>query len=118
MSGQDVHGALAVAVGLIGVVAAAVTIGWGRFGRPGRLAVDRAILVAIAAVILAIGSGLLLLAVGGRPVDALHFVYAAAALATLPIARFAGAFAGRRALAVAVGAVVLVALVVRLAQTG
>jgi hypothetical protein len=118
MSGQDVHWALAVGVGVVGVVVAAVTIGWGRFGRPGRLAVDRAILVAMAAVLLAIGSGLLVLAAGGRPADALHFVYAAAALAALPIARFAGWFASRRALAVVVGALVVAALVVRLAQTG
>jgi hypothetical protein len=118
MAGQDVHGALAVAVGVIGVVVAVVAIGWGRFGRPGRLALDRAILVALAAVVVAIGSGLVLLAGGGRPADALHFVYAAAALVALVIARFAGVFARRRALAVVVGAIVLVALVVRLAQTG
>jgi hypothetical protein len=118
MSGQDVHWALALGVAVVGGVVAVVTTGWGRIGRPGRLAVDRAILVAIAAVIVAIASGLLLLAAGGRPADALHFVYAAAALGALPIARFAGVFAGRRALAVVVGAVVLVALVVRLAQTG
>ena len=118
MSGQDVHGALAVAVAVIGVAVAAVAIGWGRFGRPGRLAVDRAILVAIAAALVAIGSGVLLLITGGRPADALHFVYAAAALVALPIARFAGVFASRRALAVVVGALILVALVVRLAQTG
>ena len=118
MSGQDVHWALAVAVGAIGVVAAVLTAGWGRFGRPGRLAVDRAILIAIAAVLVAIGSGLLLLAAGGRPADALHFVYAAAALAVLPIVRFTAAFSSRRPLAVVVGALVLVALVVRLAQTG
>ena len=118
MSGQDVHWALAVAVGASGVIVAAVAIGWSRFGRPGRLAVDRAILVAIAVAIVAIGSGLLLLAAGGRPADALHFVYAAAAIAALPIARFAGVFASRRGLAVVVGAVVLVALVVRLSQTG
>jgi hypothetical protein len=118
MSGQDVHGALAVSVAVCGVVVAAVAIGWDRFGRPGRLAVDRAILVAIVAALVAIGSGLLLLATGGRPADALHFVYAAAALVALPIARFGGVFASRRALAVVVGALVLVALVVRLAQTG
>jgi len=118
MSGQDVHGALAIAVAVIGVVVAAVAIGWDRFGRPGRLAVDRAILLAIVAALVAIGSGLLLLATGGRPADALHFVYAAAALVALPVARFAGVFATRRPLAVIVGAIVLVALVVRLAQTG
>jgi len=118
MSGQDVHWAVAVAVGAIGVVVAAVTAGWGRLGRPGRLAVDRAILVAIAAVLAALGSGLLLLVLGGRPADALHFVYAAAALAVLPVARFASVLARRRPLAVVVGALVLVALVVRLAQTG
>ena len=118
MSGQDVHGALAVAVAVSGVVVAAVAFGWGRFGRPGRLAVDRAVLVAIVAALVAIGSGVLLLAAGGRPADALHFVYAAAALLALAHRAVRGRVRESAALAVVVGGLVLVALVVRLAQTG
>ena len=76
---------------------AAVAIGWGRFGRPGRLAVDRAVLVAIAASLVAIGSGLLLLAAGGRARRR------APPRSTrrrrswpCPVARFPAAFASRR----------------------
>jgi hypothetical protein len=118
MSGQDVHRALAIVVGTIGVVVLVATIGWSRLGRPGRLAVDRAILAAIVAVLVAIGSGLLLVIGGPRPSDPLHFVYATAALLVLPVVRFAQRLAGRRALWIAVGAAVLLGLVVRLAQTG
>jgi hypothetical protein len=114
----DVHRALAIVVAFGGVVVAIVAIGWSRFGRPGRLAVDRALLGAIVIVIVAIGSGLVLLAAGSRPADGLHLLYAAVALLVLPAVRFPAAFARRRGLAIGVGAVVLVALVVRLAQTG
>jgi hypothetical protein len=118
MTGRDVHEALAVAVGLIGMVVLAVALGWSRFGRPSRLSLDRSILVAIAAMLVAIISGSLLFAGGARPSDPLHFVYATLALLVLPIARFATVFARRRAVAVGVAAALLVALVVRLAQTG
>ncbi len=118
MSALDVHRALAIVVGFAGVVLAVMAIGWSRFGRPGRLAVDRAILAAIVVVLVAIGSGVVLLAFGSRPADGLHLLYAAVAVLVLPAVRFPAAFARRRGLAVGVGALVLVALVVRLAQTG
>ena len=118
MSGHDVHQWLAIAAGIIGVALAIVTLGWGRWGRPGLLAVDRTILVALGAVLVAMSTGIVLLIEGSRPRDPLHLVYAAAALLVLPIARFGGAFAGRRALAVGIGAALLLTILVRLAQTG
>ena len=118
MSGQDVHRALAIAIGAVGVGILSVSIGWGRFGRPGRLAVDRAIIVALVVMLVALASGAWLFATGLRPSDPLHFLYAAAALVVLPIARFGAAFARRRALALAIGAILLMGLVLRLAQTG
>ncbi len=118
MSALDVHRVLAIVVAFSGVVAAVVALGWWRFGRPGRLAVDRAVLGAIVVVLVAIGSGVVLLALGSRPADGLHLLYAAVALLVLPAVRFPAAFARRRGLAIGVGGLVLVALVVRLAQTG
>jgi hypothetical protein len=118
MSGVDVHRVLAVAVALAGVVLAVVTVGWARLGRPGRLAVDRAILAGLVGVVAAIASGVVLILTGLRPADGLHLLYAGAALLILPVVRFGALFAGRRAAALVVGAAVLVALVVRLAQTG
>lgn len=118
MAGQDVHRALAIVVALAGVALLVAGVGWGRLGRPGLLAVDRTILAALVLVLVAIASGLFLFVGGPPPADPLHFLYAAAALAVLPIVRFGGVFGRRRALWLAVGAVVLVGLVVRLAQTG
>ncbi len=118
MSAFDVHRALAAVVAFAGLVLAIASIGWARFGRPGRLAVDRGVLAAIVLVVIAIGSGVVLFATGSRPADGLHLLYAAVALLVLPAVRFPAAFARRRGLAVGLGAVVLVALVVRLAQTG
>ena len=118
MSALDVHRVLAIVVAFSGVVAAVVALGWWRFGRPGRLAVDRAVLGAIVVVLVAIGSGVVLLVLGSRPADGLHLLYAAVALLVLPAVRFPAAFASRRGLAIGVGGLVLVALVVRLAQTG
>ena len=103
---------------VIGVAVVAVAIGWDRFGRPGRPAVDRAILVAIVAALVAIGAGLLLLVTGGRPADALHFVYAGRRSSRCPSRGSRACSRAGGALAVVVGALVLVALVVRLAQTG
>ena len=67
MSALDVHRVLAIVVAFSGVVAAVVALGWWRFGRPGRLAVDRAVLGAIVVVLVAIGSGVVLLVLGSRP---------------------------------------------------
>ncbi|MHB8959071.1 MAG: hypothetical protein ACYDAN_05535 [Candidatus Limnocylindrales bacterium] len=86
--------------------------------RPVRFAADRAILLALALVGLGIVSGLIVLLTGGAPSDPLHFVYAVVALAVLPVVRFWDRLARRRALALAVGAVVLAALMLRLFQTG
>ena len=96
-----------------------VTVGVGAARhRPVRFASDRVILVALGLVGLGIVSGLVVLATGGAPADPLHFVYALVALAILPAVRFWDRLARRRPLALAIGAVVLAALVLRLFQTG
>jgi hypothetical protein len=118
---SDLHAALAILAAIAGgatlllVAAAAVR---------GRTIVqpwtDRAILAALALVLanVLVGAGI---AVGGRrPADPLHYLYAILAIIALPIARFGGgeSWAHRRALVIALGAIVLVGLVVRLVQTG
>jgi hypothetical protein len=118
MSGVDVHRVLAIVVGIAGVVVAVVAFGWARLGRPGRYAVDRVVLAAIVLILGAMVSGVLLLLGESRPSDGLHLLYAGVALLVLPAVRFPAAFASRRGLAIGVGGLVLVALVVRLAQTG
>jgi hypothetical protein len=104
----------AVAVGalLLVVLAGAVTHHQRRFAR------DRAILAGVTLVIIAALAGGLLLAGGSRPDDPLHLLYAAVALIILPLVRFWDRLAGRRALAVATGAVILALLLLRLFQTG
>ncbi len=86
--------------------------------RPVRFASDRAILLALVLVSLGILSGLIVFATGGAPSDPLHFVYAIVALAVLPAVRFWDRLARHRALALAIGAVLLAALMLRLFQTG
>ena len=119
---SGLHVALAVAtaaVALVGLGLAAISL-----ARGGRLVqpwTDRTILVAMVVVLANWLAGAWIVVTGGRPTDPLHYLYAVLALAALPVTRFAGAGAAwdrRRPLVVALGAVVLVGLVVRLAQTG
>ena len=98
------------------VLLVTVVVGAARH-RPVRFASDRAILLALGLVSLGILSGLVTLVAGGAPADPLHFVYAVVALAVLPVVRFWDRLARRRALALAIGAVVLAALMLRLFQT-
>jgi hypothetical protein len=116
----DLHLLLAAvtAAGAIAVVAFALL--GRRMDGTSRLWIDRAILAAIAGVVLAIVSGLVVFATGGTPEDPLHFLSAAAALVALPIARAwaTGAHAGRRWLVMAAAGAVLAALVLRLYMTG
>jgi len=82
--------------------------------------VDRLILGALGAVALAIVAGVGLLVTGNAPADPLHLVYAGAALVALPVARFAVPSLNRRRrlVAVAIGALTLIVLILRLWQTG
>lgn len=108
--------ALLVAASALGLLVV-VAVGAARH-RPLRFASDRAILLALALVGLGIVSGLVIFVTGGAPADPLHFVYAVVALGVLPVARFWDRLARHRALALAIGAVLLAALALRLFQTG
>ena len=114
----DVHRLIAIVAGVAAAatVVAVVVRAW--LGRPGRLAVDRLILTALVVIAANVVVGLVLLGTGSRPADPLHFLYAVVALLALPVVRFWGALERRRALALGIGALVLVGLVVRLFQTG
>lgn len=86
---------------------------------PTRLWLDRAILLCLVALAVAIASGLIVLVTGPGPRDPLHFVYAVAAPVILGLARWWGAsLEGRQAWAVAGAGAIVVVLVIRLAQTG
>lgn len=116
----SIHLALGVAAAVLGgTTAVLAAIGLGR-GRLPRLWLDRAILLALFVVALAIVTGPMLLATGHIPNDPLHLLYAGVALATLPIARFAfpAATPRRRAWLMLAGGLLLVGLFVRLLQTG
>src|SRR4051812_11926293 len=76
--------------------------------------------VTVVAVAFVAFVGLLTAVVSGPPRDPLHWLYAALALATLPVAAFFGANRAprRQAVILLLGAIALVAFVVRLIQTG
>ena len=117
---ETIHRLLADAA----VVGTAVGLAWsaavGVRGRAGGPAFEwfQAATVSVLAVTSA--SGLLLLALGSTPGDGLHFLYAAVAIALLPLARsFLGRSAARRTSALlAVAFAVLGAVLYRLFTTG
>lgn len=94
--------------------------------RDHRFAVDRALLLVVALVALALIAGLLVAAGGDRPADPLHFLYGLVALLALPGGRALGgrlsvpgpAGRSRRAAWNAVAAAVLLGVGLRLLQTG
>jgi hypothetical protein len=116
----DLHRLLAYVVLAAAIALAAVAVGGRVTGRSTRLWTDRVILALLLATAIGTLVGLGLLASGGEPADPLHFVYAIAALATVPVARAwaTGTHAGRRWLAVTVAAAVVGGLVYRLFVTG
>jgi len=91
-----------------------------------RFATDRLVLVLVGVVALNGLLGLLLLAAGSRPADPLHLLYGPAALVTVPVAvwlsrrggRASTPVPGRRDAWMAVGAIALIGLAVRLFMTG
>jgi hypothetical protein len=85
-----------------------------------RVWLDRAILLALLALGVALLSGLPLIVLASGPADPLHFVYALIGPAMLIGARYWGHDVGlrRRALYMAVAAVALLAVVYRLFTTG
>lgn len=106
------------------VAGVVVGIGWSAYlavtRRDGGSAFERFQAGAVALLIVAGASGLLMLATGARPADGLHLLYAALAVALIPLARsFLGGADGRRTSAFLVVAfAVLGALVYRLFATG
>jgi hypothetical protein len=109
--------AWAVLAGLVAVAgAAAVGLATGRR----RFLEDRLILVTLAAVLVAIARGALLVVGGSRPRDGLHLLYAAGILAVLPLARFAWPRlgSGGRDWLLLAGCAVGLGFLLRLAQTG
>jgi hypothetical protein len=103
----------AAAASLVAAIATAAGAGGGR------LALDRAILVLVGAVLATSLVGLAL-PISGRPLtDPLHVLYGFVALAALPVARYSGRGGTRRTGRYAVlGAVVVLAVMLRLFMTG
>lgn len=109
------YGAIAlVATGCAWSVLLAVT------GRPAGPAFDRFQAALVSLLVVGAASGGILLATGTQPGDGLHLVYAAIALAVVPLARSFGDRSGGRAATVLIlGAfVVLGGLLYRLFTTG
>jgi hypothetical protein len=113
-----IHLLAALLVAVSGVAVMAVVVVGRVLGRDVRFALDRAILAALALVMIGIVLGLVILVTGGRPADPLHLLYAAVSLVVLPIARFWDRLARRRPLAIGIGGLIVVGLVFRLFQTG
>jgi hypothetical protein len=86
---------------------------------PGVVA-ERLSQIFLIALVVTVAGGLGLLAGGGRPTEALHFVYAIVALAVVPVADSVAQRAGarQRGIASLIGALVALAVVARLFQTG
>ncbi len=90
-------------------------------GRYSRLWIDRLVLVGIACVALTAVVGPALILTGKQPGDVLHFLYAAVALLALPIGRgVAGSVKTprRRGAAIALAAIVMLGVLLRLYMTG
>ena len=116
----ELHVALAwIAVaGAVAVVAAALPAAAGRTASYRLL--DLVILGLIGSTVAASLAGLVLLLLGHRPSEALHFIYAAVALAAMPIARYALRDRSVSSMArfVALAGLIVLASVVRLFMTG
>ena len=106
------------------VVAALIGIAWSLVlvatGRPGGQRYEQTQAGVVAVFVIAAASGGLLLITGARPKEGLHFIYAAVALAVIPLARsFLGRTTPRRASGLLLIAfVVLGAVTFRLFTTG
>jgi hypothetical protein len=117
---DGVHAGLAVvtAVAIAVLLAASVAAAMGWSG--GRLWLDRAVIVQTIVALVAVASGLVLLAAGAHPVDPLHFLYA---VLIAGIALGVRAVAGRRATRrvggwLVLGSLVLGGVLVRAFMTG
>lgn len=99
-------------------------IGWSVLlvtsGRPGGPAFERFQAAVVSVLIVSAASGLVLLALGGRPAEGLHLLYAVVAIGLIPLARsFVGRAHGRGTGALVLAAfLVLGGVVYRLFTTG
>lgn len=109
------YGAAALAIAAVLVAVAAMAA-----GSPLRLLLDRAVLIAAAALLLAALSGLPLLVIEGAPADALHLLYGAVGPLVLLGGRYLGRSGSirRRATLVAIAALALLGVIYRLFTTG
>ena len=107
--------AVAATLGLAAVSLLVVTT-----QRWNRRLVDRLVLGVLAALVLAAATGAAALVTAGPPSDALHYLYAALALAALPVARYLGRSGSvrRRAGLLGAGTVLLLGFLFRLFTTG
>jgi hypothetical protein len=74
---DGLHAGLAVVTAVTGAVLLAASIAAALGWSDGRLWLDRAVIIETVVALVAVGSGLVLLATGARPADPLHFLYAA-----------------------------------------
>lgn len=117
---DGIHRLLAYAI----VAVTVAGIGWSVLlvvaGRVGGPAFERFQAAVVSLLVVSAASGLVLLAIGARPADGLHLLYAIVAIALIPLARsFLGRATGRRAAVLLLAAfVVLGGLVYRLFTTG
>lgn len=117
---MSLHGWLGLSVGIPTAVLFLLGIAALTTGRWDRHAADRLVLAVLLVTSVAVASGVVTALVVRAPTDPLHLVYGAAALAVMPVARYLGRAGDRRRRAgwLAVGSLVLLALLVRLLQTG
>ena len=117
---QTIHEWLAILAIAFAVVCLAIAlIAWAA-GRPYRILIDRLILLELLTLTPGVITGGAIALLRSPPRDALHFLYAVAVFAPLPVARYLGRSGSlrRRSGYVAVGAFVTVGLLIRLFQTG
>jgi hypothetical protein len=117
---DGLHAGLAVVTGIAVVLllaaSVAAAVGWAG----GRLWLDRAVLAQAVVALVAVASGLVLLATGARPADPLHFLYA---VVLAGLALTVRAAAGRRPTRrvggwLVMGSLVLGGVLVRAIMTG
>ncbi|MEX1173061.1 MAG: hypothetical protein WEG56_10665 [Chloroflexota bacterium] len=116
--------AIHLALAYLSVAGVVAGVGWSAglalTGRVGGPLFDRFQAVVVSVLVVAAASGLVMLALGARPSDGLHLLYAAVAVALIPLARsFFGRADSRRAAGLLVVAfVVLGGILFRLFTTG
>ena len=117
---RSLHEWLAILALGVAVVSLGVAVASWASGRSARTLLDRLILLQLGGLVASVLVGWLVWLVNGPPRDALHLLYGIVVFVPLPLARYLGqAGSARRAAGyLALGAAVMVGLIVRLFQTG